>query len=728
MLYNCSKLLVITATLYYSTLPSPSRQKDEPVSRASIQRSKAEQAMFESHSDAHQIWRIFNPENDPLVHLRIEHPTLMTLDLKHDDTTTNAKWRNSHRPRLSSRTFRFVSWIAKVLILPIGVTLTALYGLLLYLLKGTDRLEMRREHGEQIDSEVSPINGHTTFKTLPLVFRTDVAHLASSADGSLVACISLEGEVYVWLAASRLYTKLDTRGLTLRSFSTSSLSCPISSLAVDEHGTTCVVGTPEGVIGVWCLQNGTPTLLSSLYLRECTHPVIQLAVHRSQGTLSSESELSDPSERMSGGPICIFSVHENNRIVRWVDGVPTDCKPSCGDVVKAHLALIHETAYPLCLFATADGALEILDTYCSLIHKGTVILQAGSTQDVVVDAHVSLVKVENIEHALVTAVTCSGIITISDGNSGELIHSLEDGYGPVNNIQIIPMAPKACSQCGEVPLCTFALVHSVGHIVSVDRGILARRCSCPMTQPMTSKKDTPMGRRSRSGSFVSSSGMDQSSRTRSRHASVSYETLTSDVSAFPVSGHGVHSRRGSERDLRRASERLEKLGSQLIDETGDTDEKRGLCAPEGSRRTSSASETTPQLVWRNFRLVRLRETTCERGGWGLLGGRKILGLRRKPRSRQSQGRELTPRPQSLSSVVLDRWEAWIIDPAAADSPIQASSLSSFTRLDEHDSRTDPDGKHLSRLAFTRLFPLVVKDSLAIAGFGNGVGVLDFSSL
>ena len=722
------QLLVITATLYYTTLPPSTRSKDEPVSRATILRSKAEQALFESHSDAHHVWRVFNPDNEALVHIRIEHPSLVTFKLKHEDDL-NINRRNSHRSIWSSRTFRLVTYITKVLILPIGFTLTCLYALLLYLLKGTDRLEMRHDHEEvQSETDSTPMDGHASFMTLPLVFTTDVAHIASSGDGSVVASVSMEGELYIWMAISKSFAMVDTRDLILRSFSASPIVCPVNSLAVDEHGAACVVGTTFGVIGVWYICEGTLRALPDLYLQECTSPVAQLVAIRSYGTVTSESETSDAPERIPGS-ICIFSAYENNRIVKWVDGVPTEYQSLLTGIVKARLVPMHEVTYPLCLFSASDGALEIVDVYHSVLQRGSIVLQAGSPGDIVVDAHVSIVKVENVEHALVVVTTDSGVITIWDGNTGELIHTLEDGYGPVNNVHIIPMVPKACPQCGEEPLCTFSLVHSVGHVVFVDRGILARRCSCPVAQPMTSKvnlvKDSPMGRRSRSGSFVSSSGTDQSLRTRSRHASVSNDATTTDVSPFPISGHGIHSRRGSERDLRRASERLEKVCSPF-EENGDANEQGGLCVPDSSRRLSSASNSSPPLIWSNFRLLRLKEMTCERGGWGLLG-QKILGLRRKSRSRQDHLKGMNVRLQSLSSSVLDRWEAWTMDPSTPDCPLQASPLSSFKRLDICENQNS-EGRQLSRLAFTRLFPLVIKNTLAIAGFGNSVGILDLNSV
>ena len=115
------QLLVITATLYYTTLPPSTRSKDEPVSRATILRSKAEQALSVSHTDTHHVRRVFNPDNEALVHIWIEHPSLVTFKLKQEDEL-NISLQNSHQSIWSLRTFKLFIYATKVFILPIGFT------------------------------------------------------------------------------------------------------------------------------------------------------------------------------------------------------------------------------------------------------------------------------------------------------------------------------------------------------------------------------------------------------------------------------------------------------------------------------------------------------------------------------------------------------------------------------------------------------------------------------
>ena len=112
---------MLTTTLYYTSLPSTTRLKGEPVPRVTILESKAEQALSVSHTDTHHVWRVFNPDNEALVHIWIEHPSLVTFKLKQEDEL-NISRQNSHQSIWSSRTFKLFIYATKVFILPIGFT------------------------------------------------------------------------------------------------------------------------------------------------------------------------------------------------------------------------------------------------------------------------------------------------------------------------------------------------------------------------------------------------------------------------------------------------------------------------------------------------------------------------------------------------------------------------------------------------------------------------------
>jgi hypothetical protein len=224
-----------------------------------------------------------------------------------------------------------------------------------------------------------------------------------------------------------------------------------------------------------------------------------------------------------------------------------------------------------------------------------------------------------------------------------------------------------------------------------------------------------------------------------------------EMSAFPVSGHGVHSRRVSDKDTGRRS-------SELLSVPFPGGSSGEEYEPDGHRREHNGS-TTPtnqrQSIWRDATMVRLIDVTCERGGWDLLS-RKFIGIRRKPRSqgKSKAGTTLvaaslnnvetsSSSSHGLTSATLERWELWTFDPALA--LLKSSLLAALAFKPEHTvvegrsthsasplsrtttSTSSSPGECIARLPFTRVSPLLSAPSHAFAGFGNTIGVFHFSS-
>jgi len=152
----------------------------------------------------------------------------------------------------------------------------------------------------------------------------------------------------------------------------------------------------------------------------------------------------------------------------------------------------------------------------------------------------------------------------------------------------------------------------------------------------------------------------------------------------------------------------------------------------------------------NAIVVRLIDVTCERGGWDLTS-RKFVGIRRKPRSQGKSKSGTTWAAVSLdigtlnssyglTSATLERWELWTFDPALAllrsslltalalrQGDAEGRSSRSLTLSSSRTSPTSSSGECIARLPFTRVSPLFIAPSHALAGFGNTVGVFHFSS-
>ena len=148
--------------------------------------------------------------------------------------------------------------------------------------------------------------------------------------------------------------------------------------------------------------------------------------------------------------------------------------------------------------------------------------------------------------------------------------------------------------------------------------------------------------------------------SRSRPSSFSSSGAFDTLTMFPVSAHGMHSRRITEKKS------LEALTGER-----DDNDTHPLGPQEPTPTTSHPTTfltTGPQhsSIWENLVVLRTADATFERGGWDVADN-KIVGIRRKPRvpmlNGAKAGLKSTPivqlRPDSakgLTAATLERWE------------------------------------------------------------------------
>ena len=721
-----TQLLALTGALYYSTRP-PVLIKEEtqiPMSRASVLQSKTRTGSLDNHSTARDIWRTLNPNNNPLLHLRIEAPAIMTFHPEAKNTKADS------RPyRSQVRSLRPLWWIFQIIVMPIGATIGILYALLLYLLKDADLLEAQKIHTDSEEKLEKPpsVKGKAYFKTLPRALTTDVCLLSANQDGSIVVALGSGGQAFVWLEKTRKYLTISVKeNLTSNSHSGSSL-CAAS---VDDMGTFCAIGSDSGQIGIWKIQPDCVTFSACLSIQGYAQPITSLEF------LSHDLFNSGENSRHATIPPTLVSF-QNGPVALWTAAQkPPAILPSReGKSTFSSCTVPRSSAHAPYVISSDGQNLEICEARTDSNSTLVRLAAVGSTNDPVIGMHACETEIEGNPHLIVVTTAHSGRIQLWDATNREFITSMDETFGMVNQIRLLSVPSRACQQCGEVPLCRLVLVYSIGHEVFVDRGDLTRRCSCPVNQPVVSKIlplwESPAGRRSRSGSFVSSSGAETSLRSRNRQSSFSKDGFISDsaTALFPVSGHGGHSRRNSEKDQsRRSSDKIEKNGCEDCGLMGGDCHR--LLVPDPSSLPYSSSSST--RLWSNFRLVRAQATTSERGGWDIVRN-QIVGLRRRPRLRQSAPdaqeklREKINDKWTLSTSVLGRWEMWLINPSKGDFGLQLSSLPEiyFTQDEDQEGLSlGPVSRRTSApLSFTRLSPMFAKGPRILAGFGNAVGIV-----
>ncbi|KIY66652.1 hypothetical protein CYLTODRAFT_455200 [Cylindrobasidium torrendii FP15055 ss-10] len=687
-------LLATTATLYYATLPADTMVAvTSPVHRNALSRQSTSPGVMDPAWD---IWTTLNP-TESILHLRVESPTVLTFRPELEEIDAH----KSNRPRL--RAFKFLTFLLRVVVGPIVITTTALYGLLLYLLKDTELLEAQkhRAHIEDPPSqpELPSLLNQVTFTTLPRAFSSDVELIATSKDLQVAITVGLQNEIVIWRLGDRSHVSIDASDVLLRSPSSSASASTVTCVAMAENGDYCAVGTGAGVIAVWGLRHDRVQAFPAMSLGSSSTTVVELQFMPTKITRTPpQSRPTSPTDH--GPPVTLLAVYENDTVVRWSVSTqlstPQLLRPPTKEPGRPKLLRVSHPSTVLAAFCDNNGRLDLLDLAPRSVE--TVVMsdfsvQAGTAVDRVVAVHVCRSVMGEVMRTVVAAATESGLITLWDGLTGDLIRMLDETYGRVKQLTVAPVPATACKICTrlrpETLLLTFG-VHEVVHTLRVQYVDTDRRCACPPVQP------------ARHGRTATNSPM-------ARHARLSSGGLSS---SFPVSAHGVHSRRVSEKDSLARKASMTEIFHPMADDSmeGDTLGPGGIVA---ARPVST--------FWVGVQVTRLLEVDCERGVWGVYEG-KVVGVRRRPRLGKASG--LTGGSEGLPVSTLERWEVWTFD--SAECEVQDSPLSMLARP-EAEEHVSPAPSSVPRLPFTRVAPMVISRHRGLAGFGNTLGVLGLVS-
>ncbi|KAI0668466.1 sterol regulatory element binding protein cleavage-activating protein [Trametes maxima] len=756
-------LLAITATLYYAT--SPQAVGSKQTTKAHSMRNPLSQlsrthAAASDISPAQRVWQILNPGGDPLIHIRMESPTILLLGGSEDsgelddftaDPDKLSRPRLSRVSRLWSRTMRPVIWLLKFFVTPITFTTVLLYGLLLYLLKDAELLEAQRQapEPESPTGEEQSSEGAISFSTLPRAFATDVELIAMSKDGKVIATVGLQNEFVIWRTDAQSHVAIDTSSILLGSTSTPSASTTLTAVTVNDAGNVCAVGTGSGIIAAFLIGKDQVKPIPHFHLDHITSGVTALHFSGSLSNCSSTPSAARPADVRSELTCHLYASYENGAIIEWdilSSTNPRYVTPSrAASVVKSMLLPIQADGRLLVGFALDDGMIELCDVErANPVVTGDCALSAGNPADLVSKVHICSVELDGTRRMIVGAATQAGAISLWDAETRECLFILEGPFGDIGTLKISPVNTATCTTCGELPIENFSITFSVGHVVQFYRAYLTlptRRCSCPRNLPQQAPRSSLLTHRSRSGSTASIASGSNTPRSRPRRSSVS-STPTSD---FPVSGHGVHSRRASDKEtLRRNSE-------TFFLNNADYYEYETPIGPQDVTPASSYLASRPQTsIWQSLVVVRVADATVERGSWDV-GLDTIVGIRRRTRppiTKRATTAAVDPKTHphteyasGLSAAALERWELWTFDPTEGRLqalPLTALSRENHTSASPRRRRFDggPSAAHATtappkrksavpRLHFTRVSPFLSTPGFCVAGFGNTVGLFRF---
>jgi hypothetical protein len=637
---------------------------------------------------------------------------------------------DSNRPHLRSSIIRLapVLWLLKIVVLPIAATTFALYGLLLYLLKDAELLEAQRNHSEDpwtSQNEGKSLQDSMAFTTLPRALATDVDLLAASKDEKIVASIGMQNELVIWRTDSYSHVCIDVTDVLLRAASTSAAASRLTAVAVDDTGRFCAAGTGAGVTAIWIVDGDSVKPLTHLWMDNLTSGVQALEFVSASTQHLRQSQPNSPAEDVVRNPLLV--VHDNGLVVKWdvsLSPSATLVAPhSRGNVKSAMVLRVYQNQPSMVAYVMQDGTLEVVEVLSSdLCLSPEYCMQPGNPADPVSLAHACRIELGGSSRLVIGAATKAGVVSLWDGATAECIAILDEVHGEIDTLRISPVQSKACNYCGELPLEKFAISFSARQRVLFYTAYLlaqGRRCSCPHNQPNSRPgRDVVIGRRSRTNSLSTSISLNPLSFAKRRQSSAAQN---GSPASFPVSAHGVHSRRASEKESLRRQESLS------IPLTMDEHETTHAVGPIDSPGTTPTMSGVRNSLWQNVILARAGDAMCDRGCWDVWKG-KIVGVRRRSRASTGGGKHKMPsrsasqefgEADGLTDATLERWELWSFDPSGLRE--RASSLDLLGRPREVPQRSGTQ-RQPARLPFTRVNTFVTCSSRALAGFGNTVGV------
>lgn len=648
---------------------------------------------------SYRTWRIFNPSSFAPVPLRLESPTIITFG-SHPGIFPVARRRSRWLPL---RDLHPLVWLIKIVSLQITVTTSLLYLLCRYLLKDADALDAHRNHPnshdaattEQVQQELdldAEFACKTHFQTLPRAFASDVELLASSGDGRLVAAIGTHNELVIWSAETQVHLRISTKELMSLTASTSAARLAISAIAVEDKGRSIAVGTAGGVIGVWAVEASGVRSLPHLTRNGSPSGVKEILFLDATPSLS------------------LLAIYEDHQSAKWMfeDGpAMAMITPShAGTVLQCMAVAVNGGGHVLLCYSMEDGSLDVVDVkHSTPVGVSTPLcnVPASNSSDPVVGVHATRAPINGGDQLLIVAVTDAGYISLWDGLTGENITNLEDAFGPVSALRILSVPSKTCSKCNELPPESLILSFSIGNSVLIYKLHLpsqTRLCACsPLFSRLSAPQAELTGSRSRSGSKASTNGTSVIMAPPNGRARLGIPSAFNS-NTFPVSGHGMHSRRADKESTRR-----------LSDVSATPVANGGLLEPP-----SPVSSLLPRANWESVNAMRLVELPCERGSWNVWAGR-LIGVRRRRRMvPKTRGPKSSNSPSHAArdsvSAALERWELWCFDPTG-------SQILSAPLAELHQASTVKD--IFPRLPFTRAVPFVVSASTGFIGLGNAVG-------
>ncbi|KAK4684904.1 hypothetical protein P7C73_g5258, partial [Tremellales sp. Uapishka_1] len=495
-------------------------------------------------SPAEKMWRALNPRGWPFVHVVVPAALILVLPKEgHHMLPSGIRKLSLPASRLLLPRLKPLFYLFKVVILPQAVTASALYILLLYLLKDADLLDAQRnrqgrgEVGEsRPDSNPAKSKSPHELKVymLPCSHASDLEILDSSADGKLVLSVGIDNSLYLWRfqdGGNGTREPLVSENLGKEDIG------PIVATAFSPDGRWVGVCTKHGVIQIWRLaDDATPAALQSRMLPNRSARVCEMVFGRLD-------DMDDPfAEPSIKDPVALVALRDGSVVLVDADAQTIEVGPmGANERCRFHFVS------PTCILVVGMSGMKLWTR--GKPWTATAIPSPVDRDDRVTSISSSTIDRKGVSMMLLVLGYRSGAIDVFDISGSLLVtlRSKSDAREKITKAQLQASSSK-CPSCGADGTDGFFVVSSTHARVYLDRVLLRRSSYCKCSPQERSHSPSPSSKQLTTPLNV----------PRSKYSpghSPSLLPPTPSNGEFPLSSHGHSARRlsGWQRDEAPAS-------------------------------------------------------------------------------------------------------------------------------------------------------------------------------
>lgn len=600
-----------------------------------------------------ELWRAINPKGLTSVRIAMPPSSIVVLP-RPGHALEPSDIRTMLDPLKPARSFdiRPVWHLFKFVIVPLLSTPLALYGLLRFLLKDSDKLAVQRDHlkhpeDDHGSDDESDDEGNRNSKgssssisvyMLPASHEFDVDVIAASPNGKLAVSIGIDNSICLWRFTDDDHASGTREMLTVDS---SLKDSPAIGAAVSRDNSFVAVATRNGAVQFWITPEDGKTEsvgIANVLQPECQDSVVAVAF---EDAPASDDPFSSPSPAsVSGLIVCpALMVAISNGSVHVAAGSHSfEIIPA---VVRSELLPCRAE-----LLATDNGAVAIINNAegTNLWHKqhnGWTPMALGVNLplgDRVIAVSRNTVPWQDRLLELIVVGRRSGRVEVFD-SCGEPFAAVHQVSEPIKEVSIAAPGSTRCATCGTQSSIGFFVIASTASQVFIDRVVNKDRTQFCRCQPV---RRTALDDTLANASHMRPYGIVFQPPGRQRTFSGALSNAPSPIkgslappSDFPVSSHGTRRLSGYRLEDRPPSpmERNSSFGA-LASLAMSTEDSASPLTP--LKNLSPTEDSSPVVI-------PLGGIMASDGGWAVLDD-TLLGVRRNG-----------------SGIDDSQWQVWNID-------------------------------------------------------------------